>query len=75
MVNIENSRISPYKKKIKKNTTLKTVMSSKKKKVKNAGSNGDEQATILQSSHKPYIHLNLYHLHLSKLHIIPKDAM
>ena len=50
-------------------------MSSKKKKVKNAGSNGDEQATILQSSHKPYIHLNLYHLHLSKLHIIPKDAM
>ena len=33
------------------------------------------QATISQSSHKPYIHLNLYHLHLSKLYIIPKDAV
>lgn len=41
MVNIENSRISPHKNKITINTTLKQSCGQKKK-VKNAGSNGDE---------------------------------
>ena len=46
-----------------------------KKELKMQALMGMNQATISQSSHKPYIHLNLYHLHLSKLYIIPKDAV